>query len=56
MNDGYKVEFYVPLWDYVLILNGQIIPLNQTTIREAQYRARIIVEGKRRNEKHNVYT
>jgi hypothetical protein len=57
MNTAYyTVEFSVPHWDYVLILDGDIIPLNQTTIREAHYRARVIVEGKQRNEKHYVYT
>ena len=58
MNTAYyTVKFSVPHWDYVLILDGEIIiPLNQTTIRAAQYQARIIVGGKQRNDKNYVYT
>ena len=58
MNTAYyTVKFSVPHWDYVLILDGEIIiPLKETTIREAQYRAKVIVGGKQRNDKNYVYT
>jgi len=47
----YRVEFDTTLWDYVLHIDGETIPLKQTNIRDANWYARVIVEGrKNRND------
>jgi hypothetical protein len=47
----YRVEFDVPLWQYVLRIGDDVIPLNKQNIRDAEWYARLIVEGrKNRND------
>jgi len=47
----YRVEFNVELWDYVLQIDGETIPLNQSNVRDAHWYAKMIVEGrKNRND------
>ena len=42
----YRIEFDVGLWDYVLLIDGEKIPLGQADIREAHWRAKMIIEGR----------
>ena len=46
----YKVEFDADLWDYVLRIDGETIPLKQGNIRDANWYARVIVEGRKHND------
>jgi hypothetical protein len=43
----YRIEFDVKLWDYVLHIDGKTIPLNQQSIREAHWCARVHIEGRK---------
>jgi len=50
-KDGYSIDFNVQLWDYVLLIDGEVIRLNKSTISQAEWYAKMIVEGrKRKNE------
>ena len=50
-KDGYSIDFNVKLWDYVLLIDGEVIRLNKSTISQAEWYAKMIVEGrKRKNE------
>jgi hypothetical protein len=51
MTQEYSIEFDVALWDYVLKYQGKTIPLTCANIRDAEWRARMIIEGRKlRNE------
>ena len=51
IKDGYSIDFNVKLWDYVLLIDGEVIRLNKSTISQAEWYAKMIVEGrKRKNE------
>jgi hypothetical protein len=45
----YLVEFDVKLWDYVLHYQGEVIPLNKKNVRDAEWYAMLIVDGRKRN-------
>lgn len=50
-KDGYSIDFNVKLWDYVLLIDDEVIRLNKSTIPQAEWYAKMIVEGrKRKNE------
>jgi len=50
-KDGYSIDFNVKLWDYVLLIDDEVIRLNKSTISQAEWYAKMIVEGrKRKNE------
>jgi hypothetical protein len=50
-KDGYSIDFNVQLWDYVLLIDDEVIRLNKSTISQAEWYAKMIVEGrKRKNE------
>ena len=42
----YRVEFDVPLWQYVLRIDDETIPLKKQNIRDAEWYARMIVKGR----------
>ena len=44
----YRIEFDVGLWDYVLLIDGEKIPLNKQDVREANWYAKMIIEGRER--------
>ena len=43
----YRVEFNVPLWQYVLRIGEEVIPLKKQNIRDAEWYARVLVEGRK---------
>ena len=50
-KDGYSIDFNVKLWDYVLLIDDEVIRLNKSTIPQAEWYAKMLVEGrKRKNE------
>jgi len=53
-KDGYSIDFNVKLWDYVLIIGDEVIRLNKSTIPQAEWYAKMIVEGKKRNEQQKL--
>jgi len=54
-KDGYSIDFNVQLWDYVLIIGDEVIRLNKNTIHQAEWYAKMIVEGrKRKNEQQKL--
>ena len=54
-KDGYSIDFNVQLWDYVLIIGDEVIRLNKSTIHQAEWYAKMIVEGrKRKNEQQKL--
>jgi len=54
-RDGYSIEFNVQLWDYVLLIDNEVIRLNKSTIPQAEWYAKMIVEGrKRKNEQQKL--
>jgi len=54
-KDGYSIDFNVQLWDYVLIIGDEVIRLNKSTISQAEWYAKMIVEGrKRKNEQQKL--
>jgi hypothetical protein len=54
IKDGYSIEFNVQLWDYVLIIGDEVIRLNKSTIPQAEWYAKMIVEGRKRNEQQKL--
>ena len=51
IKDGYSIEFNVQVWDYVLLIDDEVIRLHRNTIPQAEWYAKMIVEGrKRKNE------
>ena len=46
----YRVEFDTEIWDYVLHIDGETIPLKQHNIRDANWYARVLVEGRKHND------
>jgi hypothetical protein len=54
-KDGYSIDFNVKLWDYVLLIDNEVIRLNKSTIHQAEWYAKMIVEGrKRKNEQQKL--
>jgi hypothetical protein len=53
-KDGYSIDFNVQLWDYVLIIGDEVIRLNKSTIPQAEWYAKMIVEGRKRNEQQKL--
>lgn len=54
-KDGYSIDFNVQLWDYVLLIDDEVIRLNKSTISQAEWYAKMIVEGrKRKNEQQKL--
>ena len=54
-KDGYSIDFNVQLWDYVLLIDGEVIRLHRNTISQAEWYAKMIVEGrKRKNEQQKL--
>ena len=53
-KDGYSIDFNVQLWDYVLIIGEEVIRLNKSTIPQAEWYAKMIVEGRKRNEQQKL--
>jgi len=53
-RDGYSIEFNVQLWDYVLLIDNEVIRLHKSTIPQAEWYAKMIVEGKKRNEQQKL--
>jgi len=54
-KDGYSIDFNVQLWDYVLLIDNEVIRLNKSTISQAEWYAKMIVEGrKRKNEQQKL--
>jgi len=55
IKDGYSIEFNVQLWDYVLLIDNEVIRLHRNTIPQAEWYAKMIVEGrKRKNEQQKL--
>jgi hypothetical protein len=54
IKDGYSIEFNVQLWDYVLLIDNEVIRLHRNTIPQAEWYAKMIVEGKKRNEQQKL--
>ena len=46
-KDGYSIDFNVKLWDYVLLIDDEVIRLNKSTIPQAEWYAKMIVEGRK---------
>jgi hypothetical protein len=53
-KDGYSIEFNVQLWDYVLLIDNEVIRLHRNTIPQAEWYAKMIVEGRKRNEQQKL--
>ena len=53
-KDGYSIDFNVKLWDYVLLIDDEVIRLNKSTIPQAEWYAKMIVEGRKRNEQQKL--
>ena len=54
-KDGYSIDFNVQFWDYVLLIDNEVIRLNKSTIHQAEWYAKMIVEGrKRKNEQQKL--
>jgi hypothetical protein len=53
-KDGYSIDFNVKLWDYVLLIDNEVIRLNKSTIHQAEWYAKMIVEGRKRNEQQKL--
>ena len=53
-KDGYSIDFNVKLWDYVLLIDNEVIRLNKSTIPQAEWYAKMIVEGRKRNEQQKL--
>lgn len=55
IKDDYSIEFNVQVWDYVLLIDDEVIRLNKSTIPQAEWYAKMIVEGrKRKNEQQKL--
>ena len=48
MYMDYRIEFDVGLWDYVLLIDSEKIPLGKQDVREATWYAKMIIEGRER--------
>lgn len=54
-KDGYSIDFNVQVWDYVLLIDDEVIRLHRNTIPQAEWYAKMIVEGrKRKNEQQKL--
>jgi hypothetical protein len=54
-KDGYSIDFNVQVWDYVLLIDDEVIRLHRNTIPKAEWYAKMIVEGrKRKNEQQKL--
>lgn len=53
-KDGYSIDFNVQVWDYVLLIDDEVIRLNKSTIHQAEWYAKMIVEGRKRNEQQKL--
>ena len=53
-KDGYSIDFNVQVWDYVLLIDDEVIRLNKSTIPQAEWYAKMIVEGRKRNEQQKL--
>ena len=54
IKDDYSIEFNVQFWDYVLIIGDEVIRLHRNTIPQAEWYAKMIVEGRKRNEQQKL--
>ena len=53
-KDGYSIDFNVQVWDYVLLIDDEVIRLHRNTIPQAEWYAKMIVEGRKRNEQQKL--
>ena len=53
MNE-YKVEFDVTHWQYVLRLGGETILLGKQDVREANWLAHMIIDGRKYNNDRGI--
>ena len=53
-KDGYSIDFNVQVWDYVLLIDDEVIRLHRNTIHQAEWYAKMIVEGRKRTEQQKL--